>query len=280
MTPFGGDMGDMTDRLSDAEIESLVAGSTEADPVFGDLLAEIRDFAEWDPDRESQSAHIVAAVAAARLIHEPAPMTDSLSPQLTRRETVIGRIMASRVARILSAVVATLLATSGIAWAATGNTPVDQVSNVVEQVGHVFAPEIDDEPLEVDDTTVDNVANDTDGTKIADVDDQTDDADVADVDDQTEDASIADADDQTDRADVADVDDNETDDEIEKSDVEESKTDDSVDHSEEESQVNDVEGDEVEDSGHDGTTDEVSDHHESDDGGSGSDNASDDDSED
>lgn len=222
MSLSGGDMGDMGDRLSDADIESLISGSTEVDPSLGELIAEIREHADWKPDPSQQANHIVGAMAAVRATAEGAAgvVNDLSSPGMTRRQGMIGRIMATRTARVLAVALATLLATSGIAWAATGSNPVNQVSSVVEQVGQVFNGDTDDS--QIDETDV----NDTDDNHAAVVDDTKDDS-------QVDDSLVDDVDDsQIDETDVNDTDDDHA-----------AVVDDSKDDELEETDVNDTEDD-------------------------------------
>lgn len=205
MSLSGGDMGDMGDRLSDADIESLISGSNEVDTSLGELIAELREHADWRPDPSQQANHIVGAMAAVRATAQGAAgvVNDLSSPSMTRRQGMIGRIMGTRTARVLAAALATLLATSGIAWATTGSNPVIQVTSVVEQVGQVFTNDVDDS--HVDETD----ANDTDDDQVAVVDDTKDDSQVdASVVDDTKDDEVEDTDvNDTDDDQVAVVDD-------------------------------------------------------------------------
>jgi hypothetical protein len=198
MSLSGGDMGDMGERLSDAEVEALIGGSTNADPSLGELLAEVKEYAVWKPAPGQQANHIVEAVAAVRVgAGWAASDAGQLSsPGMTRRQGMIGRIMATRVAKVLAAAMAVLLATSGIAWAATGSNPVDQVTSVVGQVGQVFSNdhEEDDQVKEADDTADDIdedqavVVDDTNDDQVKDSDvDDTDDDQAAVVDDTNDD---------------------------------------------------------------------------------------------
>ena len=220
MSVSGGDMSDMGDRLSDADIESLISGSNEVDPSLGELIAEMREYADWKPDPGQQANHIVGAMAAVRATAEGAAgvVNDLSSPGMTRRQRMIGRIMATRTARVLAAALATLLATSGIAWAATGSNPVNQVSSVVEQVGQVFNNDVDDSQVadenvdvnDIDDSQVDETdVNDTDDDHAAVVDDSKD--------DEVEDTEVDDIDDDH----AAVTDDTSNDDHVKESDHEE-----------------------------------------------------------
>lgn len=157
MSLSGGDHGDMGDRLSDAEIEALRADS---DPALADLLADLREYAGWSPSPHQRTDHVAAAVAAAGVATEGvAHQGDNLSAGPTnRREWMIGRIASTRLAKILAGVLATLLASSGIAWAATGSSPVDQVSTVAQQVGTVFGANSDES--ESDEPEVEEVESD------------------------------------------------------------------------------------------------------------------------
>jgi hypothetical protein len=222
MSLSGGDMGDMGDRLSDADIESLISGSKEVDTSLGELINEMREYADWRPDPSQQANHIVGAMAAVQVTVNGAVgvVNDLSSPGVTRRQEMIGRIMATRTARVLAAALATLLATSGIAWAATGSDPVSQVSSVVEQVGQVFNSDTDDDQVEETDV------NDTDDDHSAVVDDTKDDS-------QVDDSVADDVDDsQVDETDVEDTDDDHSavvddskDDELEETDVEDTEDD-------------------------------------------------------
>lgn len=105
---------------------------------------------------------------------------------------MLGRIMANRPTRVLAAAMATLLATSGIAWAATGDDPVRQVTSVVEQVfdGNNDEGQIDGnyeyEDGDTDDTAVEDVDNGATPDNDEGAVDQSDEGDEGDLDDNDE----------------------------------------------------------------------------------------------
>jgi hypothetical protein len=188
----------MNDRLSDTEINSLIAGETDADPNLGDLPARIRTSSEWVADSAVQNAHVLEAVAAVSTPAVGTPtVVGNLSPSMTRRQRMFGKIMANRLTRVLAAAMATLLATSGIAWAATGDDPVKQVSSVVEHVfngnndeGDVegnFEYEVDDSDDSLVDDTEDGAVDDTDDAAVDQIDEsEVDDDNQGTVDDDDE----------------------------------------------------------------------------------------------
>jgi len=201
----GGDMDDMKDRLTDAEVEALLARSDEADPTLSELMSEIRDFAEWAPGSDTKSSHIVAAVTAAGAAPETGAVGNSLSQPSTRRPWMFGKILSSRLARVMAAVIAVIMATGGMAYAGVLPHPIQStVSDIVGVVGIDIddgsASDLDDAEIDqVDDDQVDDVDDRAViGVDETDVDDINEDQ-VEDIDDETvgeDDHSQADDDDE------------------------------------------------------------------------------------
>lgn len=142
MTPVGGSHGEMdeTPRLSDADLERLLAGKA---PLGGDEAPELRQFFQdlrsrytTEAPASVQQEHLARIVAAARRAHSPqtkspwqpaAALTsggsgDGRPPW--RRKIVLSSIFGSITTKILLGVVAAAAATGGLAAAGALPTPV------------------------------------------------------------------------------------------------------------------------------------------------------------
>jgi hypothetical protein len=121
-------------RLSDDQVDRLLAGDHDADPILGAYLAQLRTIGSGEPQPDVANRHVEGIVAEAQAVHQ----RRAAHNRRVLPHRLVDRLGHSPVPRNVVAGFTAVLLTAGMAGAATGNLPdpiQDLVSDAMSRVG-------------------------------------------------------------------------------------------------------------------------------------------------